>query len=56
MYQLYFNPTKSSWSLRVWVLLKELNVPFSYLLWQELKLMLYISILVRKCLHIRKCQ
>ncbi|MDP9500151.1 glutathione S-transferase [Bisgaard Taxon 45] len=28
MYQLYFNPPKSSWSLRVWVLLKELNIPF----------------------------
>lgn len=28
MYQLYFNPPKSSWSLRVWVLLKELAIPF----------------------------
>ncbi|MGX2957299.1 glutathione S-transferase [Ursidibacter arcticus] len=28
MYQLYFNPPKSSWSLRVWVLLKQLNIPF----------------------------
>lgn len=28
MYQLYFNPPKSSWSLRVWVLLEELNIPF----------------------------
>ncbi|QIM63542.1 glutathione S-transferase [Pasteurellaceae bacterium Orientalotternb1] len=28
MYQLYFNPPKSSWSLRVWILLKELNIPF----------------------------
>nr|WP_230397209.1 glutathione S-transferase N-terminal domain-containing protein [Pasteurella multocida] len=29
MYQLYFNPPKSSWSLRVWVLLKELAIPLS---------------------------
>lgn len=28
MYELYFNPPKSSWSLRVWILLKQLNVPF----------------------------
>ncbi|KAE9533393.1 glutathione S-transferase [Ursidibacter arcticus] len=28
MYQLYFNPPKSSWSLRVWILLKEMNIPF----------------------------
>lgn len=28
MYQLYFNPPISSWSLRIWILLKELNVPF----------------------------
>lgn len=28
MLQLYFNPPKSSWSLRVWILLKTLNIPF----------------------------
>ncbi|VTU05758.1 Dichloromethane dehalogenase [Actinobacillus porcinus] len=28
MYQLYFNPPKSSWSLRIWILLKELNISF----------------------------
>lgn len=28
MYQLYINPPKSSWSLRPWILLKVLNIPF----------------------------
>lgn len=28
MYQLYINPPKSSWSLRPWILLKMLNIPF----------------------------
>lgn len=28
MYQLYVNPPKSSWSLRPWILLKVLNIPF----------------------------
>ncbi|WGE42413.1 glutathione S-transferase family protein [Actinobacillus equuli] len=28
MYQLYINPPKSSWSLRPWILLKMLDIPF----------------------------
>lgn len=28
MYQLYVSKPKSSWSLRAWILLKELNIPF----------------------------
>lgn len=37
MYQLYFNPPKSSWSLRVWILLKELSIPF------EAKIIRYLA-------------
>lgn len=28
MFKLYVNPPKSSWSLRVWILLKQFNIPF----------------------------
>lgn len=37
MYQLYINPPKSSWSLRPWILLKMLNIPF------EPKIVRYLS-------------
>ncbi|BFU60544.1 MULTISPECIES: glutathione S-transferase family protein [Rodentibacter] len=28
MFKLYVNPPKSTWSLRVWILMKQLNIPF----------------------------
>lgn len=37
MFTLYINPPKSSWSLRVWILLKTLNIPF------ETKIVRYLA-------------
>lgn len=42
MYQLYVNPPKSSWSLRPWILLKVLNIPF------EQKIVRYLDDLTKQ--------